>query len=347
MPLSRKVMEQAYLHGDVQYDGLFFLGVKTTGIFCRPTCSARKPLPKNVEFFPSTESALAAGFRPCKRCQPLSKQAQPIWLPPLLQRLQDQPDQRISDNDLSKLGVDAATVRRYFRKHHGMTFQAYARSLRLSHAQQKLKNGENVDTVAAQSDFSSPSGFRDAFHRVFGKPPAVCKGDDCLLISWLTTPMGPLLAGANEKGLCLLEFADNDRWVWQLEKLQKDFAMPVLPGDNKHLQTIKTEIDEYFSGSLRTFSGPFVLSGTPFQVRVWQALQKIPYGETRSYQDIAATIGDANAVRAVGTANGRNRMAIVIPCHRVINKNGKLGGYGGGLHRKEFLLEHERRYGKG
>jgi AraC family transcriptional regulator of adaptative response/methylated-DNA-[protein]-cysteine methyltransferase len=150
------------------------------------------------------------------------------------------------------------------------------------------------------------------------------------------------VAGATDEGICLLEFTDRRMLEAQFAAVQRLFHAPVAPGYNEHLEKLSGELAKYFAGSLTKFSVPLVYPGTPFQRRVWKELLAIPYGETRSYEQVAIAIGDATAVRAVGRANGLNRIAILIPCHRVVNKNGELGGYGGGLRRKQYLLALER-----
>lgn len=167
-------------------------------------------------------------------------------------------------------------------------------------------------------------------------------GGACVFMSWLQSPVGPLVAGATEDGICLLEFSDRQRLETQQTTLRKVFDVPVVSGTNRHLAQLEAELTEYFDGARRVFSVPLTDPGTPFQRRVWQQLRAIPYGETRSYEDLAVALGKKNAVRAVGHANGQNRIAIVVPCHRVIGKDGGLAGYGGGLSRKQYLLDLER-----
>lgn len=334
-------MERAYLAGDAAYNGLFFLGVRTTGIFCRPTCPARKPLPKNVEYFVNTRAALIAGYRPCKRCRPLDADEQPSWAVELLDDIERDPSARISDADLRQRGFDPATVRRYFLRHYGMTFQAFTRARRLSAAFTQIRENAALDDAVFESGYESHSGFRDAFTRLFGDTPKSAKNGDCVQLSWIRSPLGPLVAGASSEGVCLLEFTDRRMLEAQFASVRKLFGVQVVPGSNKHLQKLEKELDRYFAGDLRTFTVPLVYPGTDFQRRVWNQLLKIPYGETCSYEDVAAALGDRKAVRAVGRANGMNRIAIVIPCHRVVNKGGALGGYGGGLRRKQFLLDLE------
>ncbi len=335
-------MERAYLQGNASYNGLFFLGVRTTGIFCRPTCPARKPLPKNVEYFPTARAALVAGYRPCKRCRPLEPDEQPPWTADLLSEVERAPAARITDGDLRARGIDPATVRRHFLRRYGMTFQAFARARRLAGALSQIREGGSLDEAVFESGYESHSGFREAFQRTFGSTPRNCRDRDCVFLSWLRSPLGPLVAGATAAGVCLLEFTDRRMLEAQFATVRKLFDGPIVPGCNAHLELLQEELAAYFAGTLRSFSVPLTYPGTPFQRRVWEALLAIPYGETRSYEALAAAIGEPKAVRAVGRANGLNRIAILIPCHRVVNKNGQLGGYGGGLRRKQYLLDLER-----
>lgn len=334
-------MERAYLGRDAAYNGLFVLGVRTTGVFCRPSCPARKPRPENVEYFPDARQAMASGYRPCKRCRPLALDERPEWVDGLLAQIEANPSIRITGRDLRSRGVDPATARRYFLRHFGMTFQAYTRSRRLSGALASIREGLPIDDAVHESGFESHSGFREAFARAFGTPPGRAKAADPVLLSWIRSPLGPLVAGATAAGVCLLEFTDRRMLEAQFTAIGRLFGGRAIPGSNEHLERLRSELDGYFAGRLRRFTVPLEYPGTPFQRRVWDELRRIPYGETRSYEDLAVALGSPSATRAVGRANGMNRIAIVIPCHRVIAKDGTLGGYGGGLRRKQFLLELE------
>lgn len=338
-------MRQAYLKGDAAYDGLFVLGVRTTGIFCRPSCPARKPKPQNVEYFATPREALTAGYRPCKRCRPMADDIQPAWARALLSDIEREPTQRITEGELRSRGIDPATVRRHFLRQYGMTFQAYARARRLGLALHQIREGASLDNVVFANGYESHSGFRDAFKRLIGQPPGRSRGQDCVTVTWLRSPLGPLVAGATGHGVCLLKFSDRRMLEAQFATIRRRFQAPIVPGKNDHLSRLERELAAYFAGELRQFSVPLAYPGTPFQVRVWEGLLRIPYGETRSYEELANDVGAPGAQRAVGRANGLNRIAIVIPCHRVINKNGNLGGYGGGLRRKEFLLRLEQNQG--
>lgn len=334
----------ALIRKDSAFEGIFIVGVKTTGIFCRPTCTARKPRRENVEFFTTPREALLRGYRPCKICHPLEPQgAVPNWLQPLLEEIDANPHLRLHDGDLRRRGVDPARLRRWFKEHHGMTFQAYLRALRIGLAFGRIKHGETVTTTAYQSGYESLSGFSESFKRTTGFSPGK-SGDQShpVMITRILTPLGPMLAGAAEEGICLLEFVDRRMLETQLVRLRRLLKAELIPGASPFFGSLDAQLAEYFSGSRKVFDLPLVLAGTPFQKQVWGGLQAIPYGETRSYQEQAQYIGNPAAVRAVARANGDNRLAILIPCHRVIGKNGELVGYGGGLLRKKFLLDLER-----
>jgi AraC family transcriptional regulator, regulatory protein of adaptative response / methylated-DNA-[protein]-cysteine methyltransferase len=341
MPSIRE-MQGAYLRKDRTYDGIFFLGVKTTGIFCRPSCPARRPLPRNVDYFSNVREAIFAGYRPCKRCRPLETDGRPPdWVDRALAMVQGA-EARIRDSELKKSGIDPFRVRRYFQEHYGMTFQAYCRAQRMGDALHELRTGASLDDVALGNGFESHSGFRDAFMRTFGRPPGASRNLDRIVVSWQESPLGPLVTAANDQGICLVEFTDRRMLEAQFETLKRLFSCAILPGENGHIAQLREELGSYFDGTLRQFSVPLVFPGSAFQVRVWNELLRIPYGETCCYEELARRIGSPSGQRAVGHANGLNRLAIVIPCHRVVNKDGKLGGYGGGLWRKQHLLDLEK-----
>jgi len=341
----RPEMDRACRSRDASYDGVFFLAVRTTGIFCRPSCPARQPNPENVEYYPSARDALFAGYRPCLRCRPLETAgAPPEWVAPLLAELERDPAARLDDAELRRRGLEPARVRRHFLKEHGMTFQAFRRARRLGGALDAIRRGEGAENAGWDAGYESASGFREAFERVLGAAPGRgAAALDCVRLAWLESPVGPLLAGATERGVALLEFTDRRALESQLDVLRRRLGRPLVPGAHPHLERLRAELAEYFEGRRRAFGLPLDLAGTPFELAVWRELLEIPYGETRSYEEMAVRVGRPGAQRAVGTANGRNRIAIVVPCHRVVNKNGQLGGYGGGLWRKRILLDLERR----
>jgi AraC family transcriptional regulator, regulatory protein of adaptative response / methylated-DNA-[protein]-cysteine methyltransferase len=339
---SVEVMEAAFRGRDASFDGIFFAAVATTGIFCRPSCPARKPLPGNTVFYATAAEALFAGYRPCLRCKPLFSSDDPDWLRELVARVESEPRGRIKESELKSMGLDPATVRRRFKSRYGMSFQAFQRARRLASAFEAIKEGGSIDDAVFDHGYDSHSGFRDAFAKLFGEAPGKAAGSDYIRLAWIESPLGPLVAGAVDRGICLLEFTDRRMLEAQAEALRLRFRLPAAPAPHALLERLEAELAEYFSGSRREFDLPLLEPGTPFQERVWAALREIPCGETRSYGDLARALGDPGAVRAVAQANGRNRIAILVPCHRVIGSDGGLGGYGGGLWRKRRLLEIER-----
>jgi AraC family transcriptional regulator of adaptative response/methylated-DNA-[protein]-cysteine methyltransferase len=341
--LSVREMTAAWERRDPGYDGIFFFGVKTTGIFCRPSCPSR-PKREHLEFFRSSGEAVGAGYRPCKRCEPeLSNGRPPAWVTKLMARAAAAPDERISAGDLRGLGVAPERARRWFQKHHGMTFAAWCRGLRLSHAFTQIRRGKPVEDVILGHGFDSHSGFRDAFSRTFGKAPTKAGQTDCLRVALLETPMGPMLAAVSDSAVCQLEFADRRGLERSYAEMRRRFALPVVPGANAVMNQLHTELKEYFQGKRREFAVPMALRGTQFQEGAWRELQRIPYGQTASYEEIARRMKAPSAVRAVARANGTNRIYLLVPCHRVIAKDGSLSGYGGGVWRKRLLLELERK----
>jgi AraC family transcriptional regulator of adaptative response/methylated-DNA-[protein]-cysteine methyltransferase len=333
------VMYRALLERDPAFEGIFYVGVKTTGIFCRPTCRVRTPKRENVEFFPSVNEALHAGFRPCMRCPPLVAQ--------LLAEVESDPTGRLRDIDLAERGIEPSTARRAFKRYCGMTFQAYHRARRMGLALAGVRQGKSMLDLQLDHGFESGSGFRTAFNRLLGTAPSRAQGVDCLYARWIETPLGPMLALADDRGLVLLEFIDRRGLERELQTLPRKLGRSILPGAHRYLEQIDRELASYFAGRSLEFLTPIAMGGSPFQRAVWNALLTIPPGTTRSYADIASAIGSRAAVRAVGRANGDNPLCLIVPCHRVIGADGTLTGYGGGLWRKQWLLEHERKHAGG
>jgi AraC family transcriptional regulator of adaptative response/methylated-DNA-[protein]-cysteine methyltransferase len=341
---STSAMYRALVERDQSFEGLFFACVRTTGIFCRPTCYARKPKRENVEFAPTIQEALHRGYRPCQLCEPMSAGAAgPNWLAPLLDEIKAQPDLRLRDTDLRVRGLDPVQVRRTFKRSFGMTFQAYQRACRLGTAMKSLHGGAPTLDAGMDAGFESDSGFRDAFARVFGETPGRARRTALLTAAWIESPLGPMLAIAGDAGLELLEFVDRRALETELRELRRTLGGAIVPGDHPILRRTAEQLREYFAGRRRDFDLPLTQRGSAFQLAAWRALCEIPYGETRSYTDMARRVGSPGAVRAIGRANGQNQIAIVVPCHRVIRADGSLCGYGGGRWRKQWLLDLEER----
>ncbi|OWY68674.1 XRE family transcriptional regulator [cyanobacterium TDX16] len=339
---SRIEMERAAHNKDASYDGVFFVAVRTTGIFCRPSCPARAKL-ENVEFFPSIRDAVLAGYRPCKRCHPLlAYGALPDWVTTLMQRVETAPNLKISAAELRELGTTPERVRRWFREHYGMTFVEWCRGRRLANALTQIRAGATLDDVVFANQYESHSGFREAFSKTFGVPPGQSQTSDFVAMQILETPLGALLVGAVNQGICAIAYTDKQMLEHHYATIRKHFSYPILPVTNHHIEHLRDELARYFVGKLTEFTTPLVPQGTAFQEKVWSELQRIPYGTTISYDELARRIGQPTAVRAVARANGMNRIDILIPCHRVIGKDGQLTGYNGGIWRKRLLLELER-----
>lgn len=322
---------------DAAFDGLLFFGVQSTGIFCRPICPAKTPKPENCNFFKSAQQALAAGFRACKRCHP---SALPGETGPLVKRLialiETDTSRRWSETDLKVRGIDPSTARRNFKARFGLTFAQYARQRRLGLTAQKPAS---VIQAQINAGYESASGFRAAHHAVFGSAPNTQASP--LFIEWLDTPLGPMIAICDDHNLYLLEFTVRKKLKRQVTRLSTTYRRPIIAGRTAITQSIEDDLRAYFKGRDMVFKTPLILTGTDFQKTVWRALCDIPYGQTRSYGQLAKTIGNAKAFRAVATSNASNGLALIVPCHRVINTGGGLGGYAGGLSKKQWLLDLE------
>jgi AraC family transcriptional regulator of adaptative response/methylated-DNA-[protein]-cysteine methyltransferase len=258
-------------------------------------------------------------------------------------RVAESPDGRWKAEDLRALGITPERARRWFKEHQGMTFAAWCRAHRLAGAFRRIRAGTALEDAGLDAGFESQSGFREAFARVFGAAPGRSQSTPPpILVGWVESPVGPLLAGVRDEGVSLLEYADHRGLESQIRSLGDRCGCPLVPGPHPLLETLRAELAEYFAGARRAFTPPVAPHGTPFQLAVWDALRRIPHGQTLSYEELARTVGSPTGQRAVARANGANRIAILVPCHRVIGKDGELTGYGGGLWRKRLLLELER-----
>jgi AraC family transcriptional regulator of adaptative response/methylated-DNA-[protein]-cysteine methyltransferase len=345
MELTRDIMYEAVLNRDSSFEGIFITAVKTTGIFCRPSCTAKKPKKENVEFFRTTREAIIHGYRPCKICKPLDKAGEtPEPIVKILNEINDTPGVNLKDFDLRQRGVEPSMIRRWFKKYHGITFHSYQRMLRINSAFKKIQEGESVDNVAFDSGYESLSGFNESYKNIIGTSAKKSIDKQIIDMMRFETPLGPMFACANSEGICLLEFTDRRMLETELKTLTQKFNASIIHGENPFFPELKKQMEEYFSGTRKEFTIPLSTPGTEFQKKVWVELQTIPYGVTRSYKQHAIALNNPGAVRAVANANGMNRIAIIIPCHRVIGDDGHLTGYGGGLWRKKWLLDHEMQF---
>jgi AraC family transcriptional regulator of adaptative response/methylated-DNA-[protein]-cysteine methyltransferase len=338
------VLYYALLARDPTYDGFAYVGVTTTGIFCRLTCAARKPKRENVVFLETAAECLHAGFRPCQRCRPMTGADAPeSGVTMLLDALDREPERRWYEADISRMGFEPSTVRRAFKRRFGMSFLEMARLRRIGIAAERLTTGESVTDAQLDAGFESNSGFRAAVTRLLGEAPARLRGKSMLKADWIETPIGPMIAIADAHALHILEFLQRKALPAEVRKLQAATGSAIVLGRSAPIDQIAAELAAYFEGKSSTFETRLAPQGSPFARQVWDALQKIAAGTTASYSGLAASIGNPAAVRAVGSANGANPIAIAIPCHRVVGASGELTGYGGGVWRKRWLLEHERR----
>ncbi|WP_298819128.1 trifunctional transcriptional activator/DNA repair protein Ada/methylated-DNA--[protein]-cysteine S-methyltransferase [uncultured Roseibium sp.] len=336
---------EALQERDASYDGRFFVGVSSTGIFCRLTCPARKPKRENCTFYETVAECFDAGFRPCKRCKPTTPEASadPV-VKPLIEALEKRPAYRWGEPDLKRLGFDPSTVRRAFKRQFGMTFLEMARQRRLQEGFSTLAGGGKVIEAQITAGFGSPSAFREAFVKILGQAPGAFSKDPLLVADWVSSPLGPLVAVTDQSQLHLLEFLDRKALPAEFKKLQGYAKGEIGFGRTATTDQIQEELDRFFEGQSGVFETRLALHGSAFTRDVWRELLTIPAGETRSYSELANAIGRPDAVRAVARANGANQLALVVPCHRVLGSDGSLTGYGGGLWRKQRLIELEQSY---
>lgn len=342
-----KIVEyyEALVQRKPEYLGSFYVGVRTTGIFCIATCRARKPKPENVTFYTELKDALDHGYRPCKVCLPTEHgQLTPPEIEQAIALVQANPKQKVSDQQLREEGLHPVQIRRWFKQHYGITFHTYQRMFRINIAYQELQQGQSTTATAYGNGYESLSGFGYTYKKLTGKAPSKSSSFYPIYINRLNTPLGPMFVCATDQGICLLEFVDRRMLETEFEDLQKRLKATIIYGENEHVKQLRTELAAYFAQERKHFDVPLHAPGTDFQQQVWKELCQIPLGATRSYQGQAIAIGNPNAVRAVARANGMNRIAIVIPCHRVIGKDGSLTGYAGGLERKKWLLDHEQSF---
>ena len=328
----------AFMRRDRSWDGRVIGAVKTTGIYCKPSCPARRPKREHVEFFATAGEARAAGFRACLRCRPdeVGRDREAIAR---AVRIIEQAEEAPNLSELAEaVGYAPHHFQRLFRRDLGVSPAEYARGLRNRRAETALKDNGRITDAVYDAGYSSPSGFySDAKERLGMTPSAWRDGGRGETIRWTNfdSPLGTMLIASTSKGICRLTFDDSE------ESLNRLFPNAVIVKDDGGLKAL---VEGALTAIVRPSAAPDLpidVAGTAFQEAVWRELRKIPLGETRSYAEIAAAIGQPKAVRAVGTANGDNHVAVLIPCHRVIRSDGTLGGYAGGLDRKRQLLATE------
>jgi len=330
----------AFERRDRSWDGRLVGGVKTTGIYCRPSCPARRPKRENVDFFPDGASARAAGFRPCLRCEPDDVNREETALKKAFALLTAAEEAPSLEDLAAAVGYSPHHFHRLFKRATGVTPAAYSRSLRARRAETALSENERITDAIYDAGYSGPARFyADAKGRLGMTPSAWRDGGRGETISWATaeTDLGTMLVAATDKGICRLSFDEDE------SALRRRFPNAhISPGGPGMADLVRRTVAAV-NAPEKPHDLPLDVQGTAFQEAVWRELTRIPAGETRSYAQIAAAVGRPAAVRAAGSANGANNVAVLIPCHRVIRTDGSAGGYAYGLERKAKLLERERR----
>lgn len=337
---STEHMQAAFEARDRSWDGRFVVAVTTTGIYCRPSCPARRPRPENTRFYADNDAAEQAGFRACKRCEPdrVTRDRAAVELAIDLLR---QADERIGLAELAaETGYSPSHFQRVFTRATGLSPAVYSRALREERARAALTEGGAVTGAIYQAGFESASRFYDSMEGKLGMTPSAwARGGAGTTIRWAIVPttLGPMLVAATDKGVCRLSFNEG------VEDLAERFPNADLIEGGAEFAELLDRVVEAVEQPAASHDIPIDVQGTAFQQRVWAELRKIPAGETRTYAEIAAAAGNPSAVRAAGSANGANHVSVLIPCHRVIRTDGSLGGYAYGLDIKRELLERERR----
>lgn len=342
---------------DAASDGRFVYAVRTTGVFCRPSCPSRRPSRANVEFFGHPAEAEAAGYRACLRCDPAAAGARPARAAQAVTeacRLLDEADQPPALASLARqVGLSPYYLQRSFKRLVGSTPRQYAAAARLERAKARLRAGAGVTASLYDAGYGSSRAFYDDASGALGmRPAAYGRGGAAQTIAYTTlaSPLGPVLVAATDKGVCAVRFLGDagarpagDPVDGAEETLRAEFPAAILKRDDDVLRKTAARVVAVVGGSADDVELPLDVRATAFQLRVWRALREIPRGQTRSYTEVARSIGRPAAVRAVAAACAANPVAVVVPCHRVVAANGALAGYRWGLERKQALLDAERR----
>jgi AraC family transcriptional regulator of adaptative response/methylated-DNA-[protein]-cysteine methyltransferase len=327
---------------DRSFDGRFVTGVLTTGIYCRPSCAARHPERKNVRFFADGAAARAAGLRACKRCRPDQVARDAAAVLAAIDEIKSSAEEFGGAPQLAELaeavGYSPTHFQRVFTRATGLSPAAYSRALREERAREALSRGGSVTEAIYEAGFEAASRFYDSMDGKLGMAPSAwARGGEGVTIDWavVDTTLGPMLVAATVNGVCRLSFAEGR------EQLEARFPNAELVEGGTAFAALLQRVVDAVERPGTGDDIPLDVRGTAFQQRVWAELRKIPRGETRSYAEIAAAAGRPKAVRAAGSANGANSIAVLIPCHRVVRSDGSLGGYAYGLDIKRELLTRE------
>jgi AraC family transcriptional regulator, regulatory protein of adaptative response / methylated-DNA-[protein]-cysteine methyltransferase len=334
----------AVLGRDATLDGKVYYGVKSTWIFCRPSCPSRRPNRNNVEFFVSTAAAKQSGYRACKRCCPEdSTTPKAAFIGQIIEYIDLHSDQSLTLKSLAeRFNMSPFHLQRTFKAVVGVTPKRYVEACRIDHLKKQLQSGQLVSAAVYEAGFGSSSRLYEKSNKGLGMTPATYgrKGEGAKIVyGTFKSSLGNVLIAATNKGVCFLQFGDNQ--VSLVKLLEDEFARALLQRDESQITPWFEVLEDYLIGTSDKLELPLEVHGTAFQLSVWQHLRSLPVGQTASYGAVANALGDPNAARAVARACASNRIAIAIPCHRVIRENGDLGGYRWGIKRKKTLLDRE------
>lgn len=332
---------------NAEADGAFFYGVRTTGVFCRPSCASRLPRRENVQFFASADAARAAGYRECKRCQPGGLPRELEVVNRACAVLDAAAHERLTLAQLSDaVHLSPFHLQRLFKRVVGVSPRQYQAARRAAALRDALQRGTGVTRASVDAGFGSPSRLYDSAGAELGMTPSVYRRKGAgLVVRYASAPtaLGYVLVAATDKGICRIAFGDEPAAL--ADELRAEFSNARLAEDAARIAPFIARVEAYLGGEQERVELPLDIAATAFQQRVWDALQRIPYGETRSYSQIAEVVGAPRAVRAVASACASNPVALAIPCHRVVQKGGALAGYRWGLQRKAALLAAEASHG--
>jgi AraC family transcriptional regulator of adaptative response/methylated-DNA-[protein]-cysteine methyltransferase len=331
---------RAVLERDRTADGAFYIAVRSTGVYCRPSCPSRRPRRENVSFFATTETARAAGYRACLRCHPDGVSAEQRLVAAVARLIESAETAPTLDELAGETGVSASHLQRTFKRATGLSPRQYAASLRAGRFRERLRGAATVTDAVYEAGFGSTRGaYEEARGLLAMRPSAYKKGGrgERIAYAFADGPAGPMLVAATRLGVCAVYFGEGDQLP---SRLSAEFPQAAIVQDKAGVEPHIEEVREALRGGAAG-GIPLDLRGTAFQLRVWEALRSIPRGETRTYSQIAELIGQPQAVRAVARACASNPLALLIPCHRVVRADGGLGGYRWGVDLKRALLDAE------
>ena len=345
---SEQEMRAAIASRDKASDGVFFYGFITTGVFCKPSCSARSARPENHRFFPSAESAIVSGFRPCKRCQPTADAPNITRLVEIARYIDSHADERLTLAALAdQAGLSSSRLQRIFKEAFGVSPKAYQDAIRMRRFKQSLKEGDGVTDAIFSSGYGSISRVYGEATRNIGMTPKAYRAGgagETIAYACRDTALGQMIMAATVKGVCFVQFGEDEESLFT--KLKEEFPKAELiasPAQNTpELDIWMDALDLHISQGAPRPDLPLDLRGTAFQMKVWRFLLSVREGDVLSYSELAAQIEKPKAIRSVASACAANRIVVLIPCHRVIRGDGSLGGYRCGLERKRALLDAER-----